>query len=414
MPDASTEEIQRLENRLRRNPRSLMFARLADAYLRMGRVEDAKRLCEEGVREHPYYVTGHVMLGKCHLARGEHDAAEKQFKRALLLDPKYLAAHKYYGDLMKEIGWIKTFEMSYRKILQIDPLDQSARAMLGDVDLTQEVRLEEEEIAEDYVEPEEAEGTPEDMIDAGIKEPLRESAEKKGERGAEELSDKQEEKFSGILDDIFKDEIMDEDIVREEHEDVDSLKEYSEKLSVAETPEFPLAVEPEEETRSAEPPSSAETPSAEAKAEEDEAASGNDFELEEMIEEAAEDKPDLEELDLDEVIQPRTTPDRKTVEPEEEEEERQEDETRGEREEPASRDREGLEMGPAEIDEEPPPKVESRGSLVTPTLGEIYAAQGQYAKALEVYHTLSEREPDNPNYHKKIEQLEKKLAESEG
>ncbi|RPI03524.1 MAG: hypothetical protein EHM72_01300 [Calditrichaeota bacterium] len=55
----------------------------------------------------------------------------------------------------------------------------------------------------------------------------------------------------------------------------------------------------------------------------------------------------------------------------------------------------------------------SRGKFYTPTLGEIYAAQGQYAKAIIVYETLIKNNPENDWYRQKLEFLKKKLAEQE-
>ncbi|MDZ7373459.1 MAG: tetratricopeptide repeat protein [candidate division KSB1 bacterium] len=55
-----------------------------------------------------------------------------------------------------------------------------------------------------------------------------------------------------------------------------------------------------------------------------------------------------------------------------------------------------------------------RSTLVTPTLGEIYAAQGQYAKAIGVFQVLKERDPDNPEWDRKIEMLKRKMLEAGG
>jgi tetratricopeptide (TPR) repeat protein len=72
-----------------------------------------------------------------------------------------------------------------------------------------------------------------------------------------------------------------------------------------------------------------------------------------------------------------------------------------------------------EQDEEPLMSVESRYSdtkekFVTPTLGEIYAAQGQYAKAISVFEVLQKRHPDNEWYASKLEYLRKRLTEEQG
>ena len=56
---------------------------------------------------------------------------------------------------------------------------------------------------------------------------------------------------------------------------------------------------------------------------------------------------------------------------------------------------------------------EDKGKFYTPTLGEIYAAQGQYAKAISIYENLLKSEPDNQMYLSKLELLRKKLAEQQ-
>jgi tetratricopeptide (TPR) repeat protein len=57
---------------------------------------------------------------------------------------------------------------------------------------------------------------------------------------------------------------------------------------------------------------------------------------------------------------------------------------------------------------------ESKEKFVTPTLGEIYAAQGQYAKAINVFELLQKKNPDNEWYRSKLEYLRKRLKEQGG
>jgi tetratricopeptide (TPR) repeat protein len=71
-----------------------------------------------------------------------------------------------------------------------------------------------------------------------------------------------------------------------------------------------------------------------------------------------------------------------------------------------------------EPEQDTPPAVsksskEDKGKFYTPTLGEIYAAQGQYAKAISIYENLLKGEPDNQMYQSKLELLRKKLAEQQ-
>ena len=57
-------------------------------------------------------------------------------------------------------------------------------------------------------------------------------------------------------------------------------------------------------------------------------------------------------------------------------------------------------------------QINEKEKIVTPTLGEIYAAQHQYSKAISVYELLMKKDPDNETYKQKIDYLYKKLEES--
>jgi len=74
-----------------------------------------------------------------------------------------------------------------------------------------------------------------------------------------------------------------------------------------------------------------------------------------------------------------------------------------------------IENLPSDIQQDSLEKTDKKKSLkiVSPTLGEIYAAQGQFKKAIQVYETLIEKYPeDTERYTQKINELKKKLEES--
>lgn len=354
-------DVQFLVDHLQRQPDSILFARLADIYLRTNRVGEAIRLCEEGIKKYPYYVTGHLVLGKSYLANKMYDQAEKEFKRVLLLDSKYLSAHKLYGDLMQEIGWENTCEMSYKKILQIDPLDEVARSRVGEYILQGESELDDA----DYL----ASHTATADIDIESMTPISDSADEEEllfkdddteetvaqfDDPEQEVVDSKEEEFSSILDDIFKDEVV-------QHEATPPLK-------------------------------SSDTPSAD----------------EDLVTEIQRDPdsylPKVDTFDAG-VKQPGTEIDEKF-------------DDFGEHEVPSEHsslnrmdfsNQEPVQDIPFEF-----PKRKSAGEekIVTPTLGEIYAAQGQYAKAINVFELLLKKHPENETFAKKITILKRKLEES--
>ncbi|HXG37284.1 MAG TPA: hypothetical protein VNL36_00795 [Bacteroidota bacterium] len=77
---ATTEDtIKALEKRLKKQPRSPLFAQLAHYYLDAGRTEDALRVCNEGVKHHPFYTTGRLIKGKVLLAMNNPAEAYGEF-----------------------------------------------------------------------------------------------------------------------------------------------------------------------------------------------------------------------------------------------------------------------------------------------------------------------------------------------
>jgi len=125
--------INELESRLRDNPKSLLFAHLADLYLRAGRIEDAIYTCDEGLKHHTAYVSGYFVLAKAHMASSQPDKAESALKTILTHDRQYLSAHKLLGDIMARDGWENKAAVHYRDLLRIDPLEMEARDMLGSI-----------------------------------------------------------------------------------------------------------------------------------------------------------------------------------------------------------------------------------------------------------------------------------------
>ena len=459
MAPFETGSLESLQVLLQQNPDSLTFAHVADVLLSKGRLDEATQICEEGIRRHPYYVTGHMVLGKCYLQKKQFDQAEKEFKRVLLFDSKYLAAQKHFGDLMRQMGWENTCEMSYRKILQIDPLEKTAQAVL-------------DELARSAPPPEylkEADSAPApppyESMDAG-RSPLPKAnreAERERVRGQsgwsapvatpppasafepplprittpppismdtpiatapvdedellatsgleeEQLLRKpqpedtdrlppqksremDEDKFASILDDIFQDEVVDE---RDRVERPPHLKppaperDFDRGIGLTE----PVLKPPERAVQPEKPP--VPRPAIRPAEEVDE----------DLLGPARRGEPPpsfTANLSFDE---PPTPPSNLEV-----------------------MDIEGLEPEPPEEKTPPlphekpaPPPERPRASvvpanerekIVTPTLGEIYAAQGQFAKAIGVFELLVRKDPSNRAYRDKIEYLKRRLQETE-
>ncbi len=127
------KKMEILEARFLKNPKSILFARLADYYLQQNRVDEAIHLCMEGIKYHPYYITGNFILAKAYVAANEYDKAEEALKKVLSHDRQHLAAHELLAQLMKKLGWENKAAVHYKEILKIDPLNNQVRQELNDL-----------------------------------------------------------------------------------------------------------------------------------------------------------------------------------------------------------------------------------------------------------------------------------------
>jgi predicted Zn-dependent protease len=63
------------------------FARLASVYLEQGEPGTALQVCREGMRNHPRYITGNLILAKCYDALGRRIEAVLEYRRVLEVLP---------------------------------------------------------------------------------------------------------------------------------------------------------------------------------------------------------------------------------------------------------------------------------------------------------------------------------------
>ena len=126
-----TPEIERCKAKLQREPQSLVFAQLADAYRKSGMLDEAIRVCREGLKHHPNYASAYMVLGRTYLAKGELPEAREAFQQTLHLSPDNVLAYRFLGQIAEAQGEIEEAAHAYRTALTLNPFDQETRAALG-------------------------------------------------------------------------------------------------------------------------------------------------------------------------------------------------------------------------------------------------------------------------------------------
>ena len=75
-----------------RDPGSIAFAQLAEDYRRLGRLDEAVRLCRDGLSRHQVFPAAQLTLGRALLALGRADEARVELLRIIRNSPDNLAA----------------------------------------------------------------------------------------------------------------------------------------------------------------------------------------------------------------------------------------------------------------------------------------------------------------------------------
>ncbi len=413
MQKSLKDEIKYLEKIISENPNSILFARLGDCYMQMGRLDEAIEICERGVRIHPNYISGHFVLGKCYFRKKLFDLAEKELKRVIILDPKYIAAYRELGELMAQNGWQSACESNFEEILRIDPLNERAKQRLAMIRqqfaLNEQMQTKTEDIS---FQPEQGDDTilrestlsheEETLFDLEEKEPEKPLTAEPEQPPAPAL-DESSEKELDLLEDIFKDDSI---------SDLDAESSLGFGEEQAPSPfEEPVEESPGDTFET--PPKIAEPVFAEPEHKTEDIPPQDIPDISESEEQFQEYDPfyqlqkerEKEKDEVEESLFPFEAEEGQTQPPPQP------------AEQPAF---EPDHQQPIPSQEEKPPIQEkprsssTKESLATPTLGEIYAAQRQYAKAIGVYELLLKKDPDNETYKQKIEQLRQRMEEEAG
>lgn len=121
-PDSSSnEEIRRFEEQYERQPDSLVFARLADAYRKAGEPKRALSVLEDGLLRHPDYPSGHIVHARTLRDLGRLDETLESFRRVLELDASNLVAIRELASLAEERGDVDEARHWYERLVQIEP-----------------------------------------------------------------------------------------------------------------------------------------------------------------------------------------------------------------------------------------------------------------------------------------------------
>lgn len=130
----SLEDIERLEQKIAKDPDSKLFVPLAEEYKKAGMVDEAISLLVHGLEKQPHYLSARVSLGKIYIGKGMLNEAREEFLKVVTIIPDNLYAHKKLAELYQELGEISNSISELKVVLNLNPSDEWAIATLSAIE----------------------------------------------------------------------------------------------------------------------------------------------------------------------------------------------------------------------------------------------------------------------------------------
>jgi predicted regulator of Ras-like GTPase activity (Roadblock/LC7/MglB family) len=124
------ERIEKCEGILARSPDSLIFAAISDAYRKKGELAKAFSICNKGLKIHPDYGPGHLVMAKINMERGMHAEAEKELFLAIQADGRTRTTELLLAQILMKKGQLKDAKIILERLKGIGPEKQLIKDLL--------------------------------------------------------------------------------------------------------------------------------------------------------------------------------------------------------------------------------------------------------------------------------------------
>ena len=127
MKPPKSEKIKKYIRIYKQDPKSKVFAFLADHYRKKGEIDTAFQLCKKGVRANPEFALGHIALALILMDMDKLELAFESLKEACLLAPENLFAWKRLGEVCLQLKRPDKILEAYKMVLFLDPENKKAQ-----------------------------------------------------------------------------------------------------------------------------------------------------------------------------------------------------------------------------------------------------------------------------------------------
>ena len=107
-----------------KNPRSRVFAPLAETYRKLGMTDKAMEILSQGIRFHPNYVMGYLGLAFCYFDLRQYSLAYNTLKPLVETSRDNIRLQKLFAEICLELGYKEESLDTFKYLLFINPRDK--------------------------------------------------------------------------------------------------------------------------------------------------------------------------------------------------------------------------------------------------------------------------------------------------
>ncbi|MFH0931808.1 MAG: hypothetical protein V1890_07710 [Candidatus Zixiibacteriota bacterium] len=127
------ERIEKCRKILSEHPDSQIFAALAEAYRKKGELDKSFEICRGGLKNHPDYGAGHLIMAKVNFDREMYSEAEKELLLAIKADGRTRVTEQLLAQIMVKKGEFREAKSIVEKLLSTDKKNPTLKSLLEEV-----------------------------------------------------------------------------------------------------------------------------------------------------------------------------------------------------------------------------------------------------------------------------------------
>ncbi len=117
-----------------KNPTGQVFAPLAETYRKMGMHKEAMEVLKKGLRHHPHYILGLIVLAHCHFDQGHLEQAYRILTPIVHQEQDNLMLQKLFAQISYKLYAYKDALQAYKNVLFVNPTDEEAKLKIKELE----------------------------------------------------------------------------------------------------------------------------------------------------------------------------------------------------------------------------------------------------------------------------------------